>query len=129
MNREIKFKYYFQHEETGRMCAMIFDYLQIFNGDCKSICEKMIGYVIVGKSQFTGRLDTFDFELFDGDIVNFFHKESNYTDPIAGKIFYNHTQWYIEYKNYNGAIRTAQLNKTRFVEIIGSIYQNPELLK
>lgn len=34
--RKIKFKYIFQHEETGRMCSIVFDYSQIFNGECKA---------------------------------------------------------------------------------------------
>lgn len=82
--REIKFKYIFQHEETGRMCSIVFDYSQIFNGECKTQCERLTGYSIVAKCQFSNQ--TYNgIELYEDDIVEIeYHEEMIKDHPLNG---------------------------------------------
>jgi len=83
-SREIKFKYIFQHEETGRMCSIVFDYSQIFNGECKTQCERLTGYSIVAKCQFSNQKYN-GIELYEDDIVEIeYHEEMIRDHPLNG---------------------------------------------
>ena len=114
MNRILKFRIY--DEKYGMLSHDQIDFNEVLANDVFDVM------------QYTGVNDTFDIELYEGDIVKFFHKTCNYTEPLVGKVFYNVTQWYIGYHNEYGKEKMVKLNKTRFTEIIGNIYETPEIL-
>lgn len=125
-SREIKFKYIFQHEETGRMCSIIFDYSQIFNGECKAQCERLTGYFIVSKNQYTGLNDKNGKEIYEGDIVSSFKKP--YEDALSiNKVEFKKGGWSLVCKGKNDI--PLFLYNPEHLKVTGNIFENPELLQ
>ena len=70
MKREIRFKIYLQHEDTGNITSKDFDYASIFSGAAKrSIKTSFKRYFIINKMEFTGFRDKRGIRIFDKDKV------------------------------------------------------------
>lgn len=90
-------------------------------------------YSILGKRQFTGLLDKNGKEIYEGDIL-FSSSWGNTPTARSRKLKYTHIA---EWKNcgwvasgYNGDCKVSPpLDVRRDFEIIGNIYENPELLE
>ena len=72
--------------------------------------------------QYTGLHDKNGKEIYEGDIVKI-----KYRDEDIGKVIYEHNGFSIDVTNMNKNYgRVSFVNN--FIEVIGNIYENPELL-
>lgn len=122
--RPIKFQGVYQHFNES-----LYEFREWgpYDGGFKSP-SLLLNYKLIGHRQFTGLYDKNGKEIYDGDIV----KLTTSGDHTFGKDNYN---FHVEYINAGFYYRTpyglVQLFHNRFeeAEVIGNIYQNPELLK
>lgn len=124
MNREIKFRG--KRIDNGEWVygdllqpTEICDIYEIAN--CESIDGTRYEVIPETIGQFTGLYDNTKKEIYEGDIVRKFN-------GIIGKVIYEHSEFIIDVTN-NKKLDYGRLDLIEnFVEIIGNIYDNPELL-
>jgi uncharacterized phage protein (TIGR01671 family) len=76
--------------------------------------------------QFTGLHDKNGKEIYEGDIVAVSFPESNVNNIYEIKFFLTTCSFGLKSKSYHS---TGLLNIEEYYEVIGNIYENPELLK
>ena len=127
--RDISFKIYLQHEETG-ITSNEFDYSAIFSGVAKRSIESLYSeYCVIGKEEFVGCVENQNQRVFTGDILEHINDS---------KLF----KWLVTFKNGCFGIQNigvegylgdfypmASLYFYSDRKTVGNIYENPELLK
>lgn len=95
-----------------------------YNGDCWSDVAEQEGDAIVSVvpqsvGQFTGLLDKNGREIYEGDVIKWIHKHGDFepTEQVSTVEYQKYSDGWIGYEVFNDA------------EIIGNLYENPELLK
>jgi uncharacterized phage protein (TIGR01671 family) len=104
----------------------------LFDNDNYDLNEK------IEFQQFTGLLDKNGKEIYEGDIVRATYEadegggwRSNH--PVQGKVYFD-TYWGVKFDCRDATQRTADMweqigeHDMRNVEVIGNIYENPELI-
>ena len=132
--REIKFSYIYQHDDTGRILNKIFDIHEIeleLMGECF-----IEGYTLIARRQYTGRFDKNGVEIYEGDIVkveNYNHHGKNPKKVMF--VYYDNltAQYCTKIEKTNCKIEDLIMENqplyfAHSIEIIGNIYENPELL-
>ena len=78
--------------------------------------------------QFTGLLDKNGKEIYEGDIITYGFKTKDFNDLVlhTGKIFFNEYMFLVDGDKVNDEWHS--INRIHYVEVIGNIYENPELL-
>lgn len=113
MKKEIKFKYVFQHEETGRILVKVFEIEEIENA---LNVDDYRRYSIVARCQYTGLKDKLGIEIYEGDI----------TREIKGKEAVDClVAWSDEYAMFVG----CGGDRAKHLTVIGNIYENKEKFK
>ena len=123
--REIKFSFIFQHYETGRFVERIRSLEDIAEKGYPD--EGLGGYTFVSQRQYTGLTDKSGTCIYEGDILKTYN----------GIFFVQNVLPFIElvdncnnsYDNgdyYHG--RDIEYHDYDDFEVIGNIYENPELL-
>lgn len=98
------------------------------------LVDKTFEVIPESVGQFTGLLDKNEKEIYDGDIVHYTQHEGYLLESFVGEIIWSIEDacWCYEYGGYyyhfcdSDEVQQDLLNH---MEIIGSIHDNPELLK
>ena len=112
--REIKFKYVFQHEDTGNIVTRIFTIEEVENA---LLVEDYRRYSIVARLQYTGLKDRNGKEIYEADIV----KTTGLKPHLPLESFVAEVKWDKSYACWWPNL----LNQW---EVIGNVFENPELL-
>lgn len=115
--REIKFRFLVLHVSDQVEIPLYYSLDQITGGEMEEYLHSG-RYSILGRWQFTGLKDKNDREIYEGDIVEF--GAGPYRVVYEKGCYYVHTSYDSEF---------LHVIKESYVEIIGNIYENPELLE
>ncbi len=124
--RDIKFRAW--HDQQNEWWYFTLD--ELVDAGNKNEIQKH-GAFLKHRTLFTGLLDKNEKEIYEGDILQDLISGVKWTVVFGFNKKYAFTGWYVENKEIG---RTPTLNgdyggdKNPHVEIIGNIYQNPELL-
>lgn len=120
MEKEIKYKIYLQHEDTGSIIAKVFDYAAIFSGNAANELAELKRFYVIGKSEFTGRIDCVGKEIFDKDFIEFDKREWGGDDNI------HQVSW--DNKNSEWCWGGGSASDMEWRTVIGNPFENPELV-
>ena len=124
--REIKFRAWFTDSERkvmeGQKCSMqgertLLEFLQAIKDTSE---EYKYNYILM---QYTGLKDKNGVEIYEGDIVRLFDAEK------LQIIIFNRGAFALQLQDDGTAYRSLYHQYQADIEVIGNIYENPELLK
>lgn len=118
--RQQKYRYYFQHEETGYTTFKEYDLEEIESYDGIQIPHR---YFIIARCQFTGLFSKDGVEICEGDIVKYDFNNENYRIEFLNAEFIARRF----YKNIENLYPT-EFDYGKECEVIGSIYEHSHLL-
>ncbi len=126
--RQIKFRYFWQHDETGKMTSRELTLGDIACGSVDMWTEKIgWGLPVVSALPYIGLSDKNNREIYLGDIVN--------TDSGASYVAYLQQEcgYVLVYPDYDTRLghrsRNSGTEKDDSIEVIGNIYENKDLLE
>ena len=127
MNRELKFRAW----DIGLQEMIYLDFKNIFECDSQLVGEYYDGGYLM---QFTGLLDKNGKKIFEGDIVECFNcltTEDGYTETPIGReiVIFRNGQFTLEIDSDSGGPGGTSKYLRYCVEVLGNLYEHPELLK
>lgn len=124
MNREIKFKFYYRNPLSGK-------YTHLFEQRaCGGINSFFKGTLSTIKCQFSGLKDKNGNDIYEGDIVQY-NRRSSY-DGMNFEVAWSEDLWgWSLVCRKSGDYLTNEMtpdgHRYKFIEVVGNIYENPEL--
>ena len=127
--REIKFKYYWQHSETGCIVSTVLTLGEISDGEVNIWNNKLNRYGLpFAIVSYTGVKDANGTDIYEGDIVAWGMIDDDISSANGyGKVEYWDGDACFEIEDIQGV--TNGISKQSHNQIIGNIYENPELLE
>jgi len=132
---EIKFKYYFENLQYGRIHKKIFSLADIADGEVESFLDENKEYSFFKCEQYTGLKDKNCVEIYKGDIVlanNRGHNENGLHYIIeydnTNTCFFGNVDNLIHNKYKNAYHHQPMCDIRQNIEVVGNIYENKELL-
>jgi len=124
--RDIKFSLLFQHDSTGDIVEKKWTLDELLDG-VKENTMPPTWHLIVAR-QYTGLKDKNGKEIYEGDILQAFYGKKN-TPFTTTKVYFDE-KGYWDSKNISekAPFKVCYLGFCK-CELIGNIYENPELLK
>ena len=128
--RQIKFKYYMQHEDTGYITSKIFELEELESYDG---FQEPHRYFTLKRCQFTGLFDKQGVEIYEGDIIK---DSSNRLMTVEWDRRVGTSRFIFRVINTIGHIKVGRFVNTHEwimpddndIEVVGNIYENKELL-
>ena len=129
--REIKFRYVVQHEETGYITSEIFTYDEIEVGCVNNWLASIPRYFVVSKDQYSGLHDKNGKEIYKSNICRIFGFGKAFRQEV---VYQNGAFGYcVEHQGFISFAENHNFHwengKSEHIEVIGNIYENPELLE
>jgi hypothetical protein len=129
MKRVIKFKRVFQHSETGRICMTSWGNVTHKDEDCTDWSSfkspsQISGYYPVADIQFTGLKDKNGKEIYEGDIL-----KTETDKPMVVTWSKKFASFCISREGWAFQHWFGEACDPENCEVIGNIYENPELIK
>lgn len=122
--RLIKFRYFWQHDETGRMTSRELTLGDITCGTVDMWTEKIgYGIPVVTGLQWTGLTDKKGVEIYEGDIL-----AVSDDDLLISEVFFFESMYCYRDKTCEQPLSVLH-NSQYECEVIGNIYESPELLE
>jgi len=127
--REIKFKVWSKEQKTMGSPTLYFGRPFTFGEVFRALGEDN-NYILM---QYTGLKDDNDKEMYEGDVLRFWDRDAVIADTdgeIGYVVFNKFNGWVVNKEKYDDEMSYYQiLAFCENYEIIGNIYENPELLK
>lgn len=127
MSIEIKFRYVLQHGETGRIMTNVCSLEDLENGTVCYWLETLvkIGWAVIARNQCSGLKDKNGKEIYKDDIC-----KGGMLLCTGGYSIKNDTATTVKFEDGMFKLGSVSLiSYARRTEVIGNIYQHPELLK
>ena len=133
MNREIKYRAYIKNDYKKELIGKILDVSSIhlktkkviigYSLDKSNYGNKSFSFDDIELMQYTGLHDKNGKEIYEGDIV----KITGSKGIDIGKVIYEYNGFTVDVMNMDRFYGRVHLLE-KFTEVIGNIYDNPELL-
>ena len=125
MNRPIKFRVWDKRETKGRSTQNM-----LYDAQLHHLWQDFVDYPGYELMQYTGLTDKNGKEIYEGDIVQYNQNSSydnmdfiaKWSDDKLGFIFQSNSGEQL-------VNQTPHLNRFKHLEVVGNIFENPELLK
>lgn len=118
--REIKLRYTFQHDETGRIASVI----KNLDDEGPYLDHPSNKWTLLGRDQYIGIKDKNNKEIYEGHIIK--HNENIFKVKWSR----NRLGWVLRTsKGMNWRDGKWMHNVRKYIEIIGDIYENPDYLR
>ncbi|MBA7499211.1 hypothetical protein ES704_01951 [subsurface metagenome] len=119
--REIKFRYIFEDKEGKK--HTLTESIEELETHTDIPLNITLGWKLIARDEYTGLKDKNSKEIYKGDIVR--HYDSFPSEQNQQVVWHEHG-FYFAWKD---GLINHRLMSTEFFEVIGNIYENPELLE
>lgn len=127
MSREIKFRYVFKRKTDGHIYIIEFNVEALEDKSVSQIKTMLRNdlWKLVARDQFTGLKDKNGKEIYESDIVRIWADHKHYSG-YTGHDYVEAVVWNPERAQYR--LTEHEFDDFEFIEVIGNIYENKDLL-